>query len=214
VGAAAVVLYFKQGTVQKLDVNFSQKQAVVKPALAKQLNTEHTDSENNINHSSVTSLANKTSSEITTIIAADTEPFYTQFKTEQDINTSFIRHDNAIYQSTLISTFKTENFGQFIATLDSVTEDHASIENKQQLSDYLVQQYDARISNERYSCAGRICAISFNYPADTDEKSLKTFNDFGSYFSFSNHSQDEYGNLVMKTILITTDDPSSLTIAR
>jgi hypothetical protein len=150
-----------------------------------------------------------------TELAKPTESaFLKSFNTEQQINDTYINQDDAIYQSALITSFKTEDFSTIIASLNSVEKNSNATENELKLGNTLMQQYGSTISNEKYSCAGRICAVMFNYPPDTDKEKLRNLHNYGSHYSFYNDSIDEYGNPVMKAIFVSTDDPSKLTIAR
>lgn len=215
-GAVSAVFYFTPPEGKQNDDDSAlQTQAVeLKEDSLKHKSRESTAKISETKMSSRNAADQQSESETNNDHRADPEPFYSKLTTESEINSYFIRNDDAIYEKTLVSSFQTQDFNQFIMSLDSIANDYTAIENEQQLSNYLLQHYGSRINNERYSCAGRICAVSFNYASNSDTNSFKTLNEAGSYFSFYNTSLDEHGNPVMKAILITTEAPESLTIAR
>lgn len=218
VGGVSAVFYFTPEGGLNGDDSAPKTQAIdMKDDNVEQISRENAakiSESDTVNRDPENTVDQHTQSEVNAINREDSEPFYSKLTTESEINSHFIRNDDAIYERTLVSSFQTKDFNQFIMSLDSIAKDYNAIENEQQLSNYLLQQYGSRINNERYSCAGRICAVSFNYGSNSDTNSFKTLNEAGSYFSFYNTSQDEHGNPMMKAILITTDAPESLTIAR
>ncbi|MEH8018415.1 hypothetical protein MN202_14330 [Rheinheimera muenzenbergensis] len=214
-GAVSAVFYFTSEHRQDGDNSALQTQAVeLKDDSLKHKSRESTAKISETKMSSRNAADQQSESETNNDHRADPEPFYSKLTTESEINSYFIRNDDAIYEKTLVSSFQTQDFNQFIMSLDSIAKDYTAIENEQQLSNYLLQHYGSRINNEIYSCAGRICAVSFNYASNRDTESFKTLNEAGSYFSFYSTSLDEHGNPVMKAILITTEAAESLTIAR
>lgn len=220
ISVTAFVLYFNQQNVQH-DLNNSTTVSDTAESIAisksDQTNTVATKdssvkSTNPVKATDFNTVTNEASS--TSASKSAESPFFQSFSTENDINNAYIRQDDAIYQSTLISSFKTQDFAELIESLNLVSKSSDSLENEQQLGAYLTQQYGSVISNEKYSCAGRICAVMFNYLADTDKEKLKNLHNYGTHYSFYNESVDEYDNPVMKAIFVSTDDPSKLTVAR
>lgn len=221
IGGVTLGLYFNKPDVQPVDTADSIQTDTQLPQpkthpISK--NTATADitasSQNNDNNTAISMTADATTEPLIPASKPDNKAFYNKFNTEQDINDVFIRHDDAIYQTALMASFQEADFSELIEALGAVVKDDVSQENELQLSSALMQQFGAVISNEKYSCAGRICAVMFNYPPDLEKDSLKNLHKYGSHYSFYNHSLDDYGNPVMKAIFVSTDDPSKLTIAR
>ena len=218
--AGALMLYFNQSQIQHVSSNSIEAadtkstDAITAPdqsvaIAAKNLSGK---SANPMNVPDSNLVANEAG--VSSTSASAEQPFYQSLGTEQDINSAYIRQDDAIYQTTLLNSFKAQDFAELIESLSAVERGSDSLENEQQLSSYLMQQYGSIISNEKYSCAGRICAVMFNYLPDADKEKLKNLHNYGTHYSFYNDSIDEYDNPVMKAIFVSTDDPSKLTIVR
>jgi len=111
----------------------------------------------------------------------------------------------------LDSFFKAEDVDEILDAMDKVGTNEKSVSRKNSLKDYFYREYAATAHAERFSCANKICAVTFIGDAEATER-YQHLSQFSENYIFTKSTVNEYGEGVYKMLLIETDDASSLTI--
>lgn len=136
-----------------------------------------------------------------------------EVNTEEKINSYFFSKNESIYERSITSTFS-GNFSSFIDALSNLDRGSESLENEIKLMVKISRELRGHTFNEKLSCAGRVCAVLLSHSDKLDSKEIDRIHNFGSFYSFYNKSTDESGNNQTKIILLSTPDPSQLTLEK
>ncbi|WP_445777525.1 hypothetical protein [Shewanella sp.] len=155
----------------------------------------------------------------TSVVTEVNEDFFNQFthlnkshfQSSEQLTSGFINEDGEVSKAALEDTFKASNFEAFIAQVDSIEKSENAAIREATLAQSLYQLEDIQIYSERYSCAGKICLVSFSFNG-IDEKTAQ-LSKFTDNYSFTNIIEDENGVKQFKAVYIETDDPSTLSLS-
>lgn len=132
------------------------------------------------------------------------------FHSDENISASYVNKDGSVSRSAIEMSFANDDFSQLVTALKSAERDSTSFELESKLSEHLYKTIKSGIYEEKYSCAGSVCALTFKAAKSEDEFDL--IKDFSSSYSFINVTQDDQGSIVYKAVYIQTENPSNLVI--
>lgn len=132
------------------------------------------------------------------------------FKSAETINAAYLNHDGIVSRNTLEMSFSNNDFNQLVTVIKNAEKNSASFELETTLEQHLLRTLSSKVFDESYSCAGRVCALTFK--AIQPEQNVESVKDFTTSYAFTNISQDDTGAYIYKAIFIQTTDPSNLQI--
>lgn len=124
---------------------------------------------------------------------------------------SFVLENDIVSKEALRTFFTVKNVDEFISKVKDIAPTEQSEAREYQLTQNLKVFKNTNYYAESYACAGKICAISFNYD-DLNEDELTKFSYFSKNYTFTNTTVNEHGEKKFKAIYIATDDPSQLQV--
>jgi len=133
------------------------------------------------------------------------------FNSVENAEAHFVNEEGELLKSGLDSFFKAKDFDEILDALDKVGTNEKSVSRKNNLKDYFYEEFAATAHTERFSCANKICAVTFIGDAGANER-YQNLSKFGENYVFTKSTINEYGEGVYKMLLVETDDASSLTI--
>lgn len=133
---------------------------------------------------------------------------------ENDVNTRFVKNkgdQEVIKQSAISDAFKADGFEKLLANLAMAEVTDLSINREQKLIAKVASIDSVKIVDSTVKCAGRICALQLtaNEMSDVTQEEIDSFS---KNYIFTNVSKNEYGDVLLRTIYIATDDPSSMVL--
>ncbi len=155
----------------------------------------------------------------TSVVAEDNEDFFNQFnhltkshfQSAEQLTSGFINEDGEVSKAALEDSFKVSDFEEFIAKVDAIEKSENATIREATLAQSLYQLEDIQVYSERYSCAGKICLVSFNF--DGNDENTAELSKFTDNYSFTNITEGENGAKQFKAVYIETDDPSTLSLS-
>lgn len=144
--------------------------------------------------------------------------FFSQFKyltknsfsSSDDITSAYLYEDGTVSKAALEDTFSVGDFNEFIERIRMIDKSESASLRESMLADKLNNLKNIKIYSENYSCAGKICTISFDF--EGLDEGVDELSQFTKNYVFNSIVVDEYGNKKLRAIYIETDDPSSLTL--
>ena len=133
------------------------------------------------------------------------------FTSVENAEAHFVNEEGELLKSGLDSFFKAKDFDEILDALDKVGTNEKSVSRKNNLKDYFYEEFAATAHTERFSCANKICAVTFIGDAGATER-YQNLSKFGENYVFTKSTVNEYGEGVYKMLLVETDDASSLTV--
>ena len=133
------------------------------------------------------------------------------FNSIESAEDHFVNEDGHLLKSGLDNFFKAKDINEIMDALDEVGTNEKSVSRKNKLSDYFYKEYADTTHSERFSCANKICVVTFTGDAEATE-SYQNLSKFSENYIFTNSKVNEYGEGVYKMLLVETDDASSLTV--
>lgn len=135
----------------------------------------------------------------------------TSFDSAKELDSFYLLDDGSISRQNLEYSFLAENFESIVEKIRNLTEDENSIKREAALSSNLYDNFGTSISDEQYSCAGKICALTLKYTS-LSKQDLQGIEEFSKNYSFTNVSENEHGESIYKALFIETKDPSKLRV--
>lgn len=133
------------------------------------------------------------------------------FHSAAQFTSAFLNEDGEVSSVALEDTFNIIDFKQLIERVDSIEKtDNASL-RESTLLDSIYKLEDVQIYSESYSCAGKICLVSFDF--EGNDENVSALSQFTSNYSFSNIVEGDNGVKKFKAVYIETDDPSTLMLS-
>ena len=123
----------------------------------------------------------------------------------------FVNEEGELLKSGLDSFFKTKDLAEILDALDKVGTNEKSASRKNNLRDYFYKEFADTAHSERFSCASKICVVTFIGDAGATDH-YQNLSKFSENYIFTNSTVNEYGEGVYKMLLVETDDASTLTI--
>ncbi|NMH65104.1 hypothetical protein [Shewanella salipaludis] len=123
----------------------------------------------------------------------------------------FVLENDIVSKDALKRFFTIENVHELIYKVKSIPPTELSETREYQLTQMLKVFKDTHYYAESYACAGKICAMSFNYD-ELNKEELAEFSHFSENYTFTNATVNEFGEKQLKAVYIATDDPSQLTV--
>lgn len=144
--------------------------------------------------------------------------FFSQFKhlnkmnfsSSDDITSAYLHEDGTVSRIALEETFNVSDFNDFIERIKMIEKSESAIIRENMLIEKLNNLKNININSENYSCAGKICTVSFYFEGIDEE--VDQISTFAKNYVFKNIVTDENGNKNFKAVYIETDDPSTLTL--
>lgn len=201
--------------------NQQDTKSIILPNVASSISSEtHTSSSNipNISNEVIAEAPNDIELN-TSVVAEDNEDFFNQFnhltkshfQSAEQLTSGFIDEDGEVSKAALEDSFKVSDFEEFITKVDAIEKSENAAIREATLVQNLYQLEDIQVYSERYSCAGKICLVSFNFHGnDENTAELSKFTD---NYSFINITEGENGVKQFKAVYIETDDPSTLSLS-
>lgn len=152
-------------------------------------------------------------------IEQNDEAFFSQFThlTKNDFQTpvmltsAFLNEGGNVSKAALEDAFNASDFNELIQVVNSIDKTENGTARESLLSERLYKLDNIQVHSETYSCAGKICLVSFDF--EGDENSASELSNFTKNYSFTNIVVGENGFKKFKAIYIQTDDPSTLTLS-
>ena len=133
------------------------------------------------------------------------------FYSADQFTSAFLNEDGEVSSAALEDTFNIIDFKQLIERVDSIEKtDNASL-RESTLLDSIYKLEDVQIYSESYSCAGKICLVSFDF--EGNDENVSALSQFTSNYSFTNIVAGDNGAKKFKAVYIETDDPSTLRLS-
>ncbi|OKY28067.1 hypothetical protein [Thalassotalea sp. PP2-459] len=136
-----------------------------------------------------------------------------KFRSNTTVDSVYLDDSEVVQQKAIFKSLINNDFSLLVEKLDSIKESKQAFEREMKIQHYLTNSLDFTHYNEKYSCAGKVCAVTFIFENKSNKKQLESFGDFDSNFSFGNFSINESGENVYKGVFIKTDDPSKLAVS-
>lgn len=133
------------------------------------------------------------------------------FNSIESVEAHFINEEGDLLKSGLESFFKAKDFDEILDALDKVGTSQKSVLRKNNLKDYFYKEYADTTHSERFSCANKICTVTFIGDSEATEH-YQNLSKFSENYIFTNNTVNEYGEGVYKMLLVETDAPSSLRV--
>lgn len=166
-----------------------------------------------LDNSNVDAEANDVSLGLSPQLDSYSNKFFDKYESESDLNNDFISSAGSIYEATLAAAFKS-NFSDFIDTVSTLNKSVEAFENETKISDEISRKLGNKVFDEKLSCAGRLCVVTFKYYENVGKEMFNEIHNFGSFYSFYNYSSNVDDSKQLKLILISTPDSSKLVIER
>lgn len=133
------------------------------------------------------------------------------FHSADQFTSAFLNEDGEVSSVALEDAFNIIDFKQLIERVDSIEKtDNASL-RESTLLDSIYKLEDVQIYSESYSCAGKICLVSFGF--EGNDENVSALSQFTSNYSFTNIVAGDNGAKKFKAVYIETDDPSTLRLS-
>lgn len=133
------------------------------------------------------------------------------FHSAEQFTSAYLNEDGEVSSVALEETFNITDFKQLIERVDSIEKtDNASL-RESILSDSIYKLKDVQTYSESYSCAGKICLVSFDF--EGNDENVSELSTFTNNYSFSNIVVGDNGAKKFKAVYIETDDPSTLRLS-
>ncbi|MGI2174864.1 hypothetical protein [Shewanella ulleungensis] len=201
--------------------NQQDTKSIILPNVASSISSEtHTSSSNipNISNEVIAEAPNDIELN-TSVVAEDNEDFFNQFnhltkshfQSAEQLTSGFINEDGEVSKAALEDSFKVSDFEEFITKVDAIEKSENAAIREATLAQNLYQLEDIQVYSERYSCAGKICLVSFNF--DGNDENTAELSKFTDNYSFTNITEGENGVKQFKAVYIETDDPSTLSLS-
>ena len=201
--------------------NQQDTKSIILPNVASSISSEtHTSSSNipNISNEVIAEAPNDIELN-TSVVAEDNEDFFNQFnhltkshfRSAEQLTSGFINEDGEVSKAALEDSFKVSDFEEFITKVDAIEKSENAAIREATLVQNLYQLEDIQVYSERYSCAGKICLVSFNF--DGNDENTAELSKFTDNYSFTNITEGENGVKQFKAVYIETDDPSTLSLS-
>jgi hypothetical protein len=201
--------------------NQQDTKSIILPDVASSISSETQTSSSNIPNISNEIIAEAPNDiELnTSVVAEDNEDFFNQFnhltkshfQSAEQLTSGFINEDGEVSKAALEDSFKVSDFEEFIAKVDAIEKSENAAIREATLAQSLYQLEDIQVYSERYSCAGKICLVSFNF--DGNDENTAELSKFTDNYSFTNITEGENGAKQFKAVYIETDDPSTLSLS-
>jgi hypothetical protein len=202
--------------------NQQATEPIILPDIAPTMNSElQTSSDNHIPNTDKEIIAEVTNNiEFTTnLVDEDNEDFFNQFthlnkshfQSSEQLTSGFINKDGAVSQIALEETFRVNDFENFIERINSIEKSEDAAMRESLLSESLYKLEGIHVYSESYSCAGKICLVSFNF--DGNDESASELSKFTDNYSFTNIIEGEHGSKQFRAVYIESDDPSTLSLS-
>lgn len=144
--------------------------------------------------------------------------FFSQFKhltansfsNSDQLTSAYLNENGSVSRAALDDTFNVGNFNELIERVKSIEQSESAAFRESTLADKLINLAGVNIYSENYSCAGKICTVSFDFEGKDED--VEELSKFSKNYSFKNIVEDEYGYKKFKAIYIETDDPSRLSL--
>jgi hypothetical protein len=133
------------------------------------------------------------------------------FQSPTTLTSAYLNEDGAVSREALEDTFKASDFNELIQVINSIDKSENGAARESLLSESLYELDNIQIYSESYSCAGKICMVSFDF--EGDENSASELSKFTKNYSFTNIADGENGSKKFKAVYIETDDPSTLSLS-
>ncbi len=133
------------------------------------------------------------------------------FSNSTAFTSSYLNNSGVVSKGALEDTFLSKDFNEFIERVKGIEPSNEASLRASLLADKLHSIKDINIHSSNYSCAGKICVISFNYASENDTV-IDELSNFSTNYTFTNIIKNEDGSNVFKGVYIETDDPSSLRV--
>tara|TARA_A200000159_G_scaffold4941_2_gene4640 strand:+ start:9429 stop:10121 length:693 start_codon:yes stop_codon:yes gene_type:complete len=133
------------------------------------------------------------------------------FYSTESAEAYFVNEEGELLKSGLDSFFKAKDLDEILDAMDKVGTNEKSVSRKNKLKDYFYKEFAATAYSERFSCANKICAVTFIGDPEATER-YQNLAQFSENYIFTKSTVNEYGEGVYKMLVIETEDASSLTV--
>ncbi|WP_394129989.1 hypothetical protein [Shewanella maritima] len=134
------------------------------------------------------------------------------FKSAADFTSAFLNDDGIVKRAAIVDTFNVNDFQQLIEQVELIEKSENAAMREQVLSETMHSLDNVQIISENYSCAGKICVVSFHF--EGNDENVEPLSTFSSNYSFTNISADDTGIKQLKAVYIEADDPSTLRLTQ
>ncbi|MCL1051734.1 hypothetical protein L2755_19190 [Shewanella abyssi] len=132
------------------------------------------------------------------------------FSSADELTSTYVQENGTVSSAAIIETFNVGDFDEFVSRVSAIEQSENAALRESTLAEKLLNLRGINIYAERYSCAGKICTVSFDF--DGSDEDVDELSKFAKNYSFKNIVEDEHGNKKFKALYIETDDPSTLTL--
>lgn len=133
------------------------------------------------------------------------------FQSPMTLTSTYLNDDGEVSRAALEDTFNASDFNELIQVINSIDKAENGAARESLLSERLYKLDNVQVYSESYSCAGKICMVSFDF--EGDENSASELSKFTENYSFTNIVDGENGAKKFKAVYIETDDPSTLSLS-
>ncbi|WP_299804243.1 hypothetical protein [uncultured Shewanella sp.] len=132
------------------------------------------------------------------------------FSNADRLTSAYVLENGTVSKGAIVDTFNVGDFDEFVRRVSTIEQSENAALRESILVEKLLDMDGIEIYSENYSCAGKICVVSFDF--EGSDKDVDELAKFAKNYSFKNIVEDEYGNKHFKALYIETDDPSTLTL--